>query len=47
MAGFVVVAVALRHVGGFPDNWNINLADPIDEFQRWIRDNERTHPVFQ
>jgi glycine betaine/proline transport system permease protein len=47
VVGFVVVAVALRHVGGFPDNWNTNLADPIDEFQGWIRDNERTHPVFQ
>jgi glycine betaine/proline transport system permease protein len=47
LVGFVAIAVALRGVGGFPDNWNINLADPIDEFQRWIRDNQRTHPVFQ
>ena len=31
----------------FPDNWNINLADPIDEFHAWVRDNQRTHPVFE
>jgi glycine betaine/proline transport system permease protein len=47
MSGFVAVAVALRGVGGFPDNWNTNLADPIDDFHAWIRDNQRSHPVFQ
>ena len=47
LAGFVVVAVALRGVGAFPDNWNLNLADPVDEFHAWVRDNQRSHPVFQ
>ena len=47
LVGFVAVAVALRGVGGFPDNWNINLADPIDEFHAWVRDNQRSHPVFE
>ena len=47
LVAFVVVAVALRGVGGFPDNWNINLADPIDEFHAWVRDNQRSHPLFQ
>ncbi len=46
VTAFVAVAIALREVGGFPDNWNINLADPIDDFHAWVRDNQRTHPVF-
>jgi glycine betaine/proline transport system permease protein len=47
VVGFVAVAVALRGVGPFPDNWNINLADPIDDFNAWVRDNQSTHPLFQ
>ncbi len=47
LIAFVVVAVALRGVGSFPDNWNINLADPIDEFHAWVRDNQRSHPLFE
>ena len=41
-----VVGVALRGVDGFPSNWNINLADPIDSAHDWIRDNQRSHPLF-
>ena len=33
----------LRRVGGFPDNWNINLADPIDEFHDGSRTTQSTH----
>ena len=46
LVAFVVVAVALRGLGSFPANWNINLADPIDEFHAWVRDNQTTHPLF-
>ena len=46
ITAFVAVAIAVREVGGFPNNWNLNLADPIDEFHAWVRDNQRTHPVF-
>jgi glycine betaine/proline transport system permease protein len=45
-AAFVVGAVALRGVGGFPDSWNLNVADPIDELHGWVRKNQDTHPVF-
>jgi glycine betaine/proline transport system permease protein len=45
-AAFVAVAVALRGVGGFPADWNVHLADPIDDFHAWVRDNQRTHPLF-
>ena len=41
-----VVGVALRSVGWFPSNWNINLADPIDSVHDWVRDNQFTHPLF-
>ena len=47
LIAFVAVAVALRGVGSFPDSWNINLADPIDEFHAWVRDNQRSHPLFE
>jgi glycine betaine/proline transport system permease protein len=46
-AVFLVAAVALRHVGGFPDNWNIDLAKPIDKFQDWVQDNQFSHPLFR
>ena len=41
-----IVGVAMRRVGGFPSNWNINLADPIDSAHDWVRDNQFTHPLF-
>ena len=47
LAVFVGLAVAVRGVGGFPDSWNINRADPVDDLHRWVRDNQRTHPVFE
>lgn len=47
VAALVVVGYGMRHTGGFPTNWNINLADPIDDFNGWVRDHESTHPVFE
>jgi len=44
-AGIVSALVALQLALGsdrvFPTNWNINLADPIDDAQRWVRENRR------
>lgn len=31
---------------GFPDSWNIGLADPINKIQSWIRDNRSDHWLF-
>jgi glycine betaine/proline transport system permease protein len=42
----VVAGIALRDVDGFPTNWNVNLADPIDSAHDWIRDNQSSHPLF-
>jgi glycine betaine/proline transport system permease protein len=30
----------------FPENWNLGLRAPIDEFQRWIIGNRSWHPFF-
>jgi glycine betaine/proline transport system permease protein len=47
VAALTVIGYGLRHTGGFPTNWNINLADPIDDFNDWVRDNESTSPLFE
>ena len=31
---------------GFPESWNVGLADPINDMQSWIRDNRRDHWLF-
>ena len=41
VGALLVIAIALRGVGGFPDNWNINLADPIDRLHEWVRITSR------
>jgi glycine betaine/proline transport system permease protein len=47
VAALCIAAIALRRVDGFPSNWNVNLADPIDRFHRWVRAHQRTHPLFE
>lgn len=46
----VLALVALQALVGcvspFPENWNLNLADPIDDAQSWVRDNRDTHWLF-
>ncbi len=47
VAALVLVAIGVRNqVDGFPHNWNINLADPIDSLHDWVQDNQFSHPVF-
>ena len=42
-----LVAIVVRnHVDGFPRNWNINLADPIDSLHNWVQENQFSHPLF-
>ncbi len=31
---------------GFPESWNVGLADPINKVQSWIRDNRSDHWLF-
>ncbi|MDQ3543704.1 MAG: hypothetical protein M3431_07575, partial [Actinomycetota bacterium] len=39
VAALVLVAIGVRNqVDGFPHNWNINLADPIDSLHDWVQD---------
>ncbi len=33
-------------VGAFPSNWDIELAETINDVQRWVQRNRRSHPLF-
>ncbi|MBN1218406.1 MAG: ABC transporter permease subunit [Anaerolineae bacterium] len=33
-------------VGAFPENWNLHLREPIDEFQDWVIGNRASHFIF-
>lgn len=48
IVGFVVLLLSLQFAGsgGFPTNWNINLSDPINTWQSWIRSNRDNHWLF-
>ena len=47
-AGVVAVVVGLQTVGtpSFPTSWYAHLADPINEWQGWLRTNRTTHWSF-
>ena len=47
-AGVVAVVVGLQTVGtpSFPTSWYAHLADPINEWQDWLRTNRTTHWSF-
>ena len=52
-AGLVASVVLLQIVlastnlaGRFPERWNWQLHEPIDAVQRWVRNNQLTHPLF-
>jgi glycine betaine/proline transport system permease protein len=47
VAGLAAVQLALGSDRVFPANWNINLADPIDDAQHWVREHRRSdHWLF-
>ncbi|MCO5212233.1 MAG: ABC transporter permease subunit [Caldilinea sp.] len=33
-------------MAGFPDEWNIGLRAPLDEFKKWVVGNRATSPIF-
>jgi len=47
-AGLVVAIVALQTVGtpSFPTSWYAHLADPVNDWQGWLRTNRTTHWSF-
>ena len=47
LGALIVLGLILRSIGVFPTNWNMNLRDPIDDFQSWIIDHKATHPVWR
>ena len=44
----VVILVVLQILGsgGFPKSWNIDLSEPINSWQSWIRSNRDQHWMF-
>jgi len=47
-AGFIALLAIAQMLGqrGFPESWNINLANPINDVQGWVRDNRGQHWLF-
>lgn len=47
-SGFVALLVLAQILGqrGFPESWNINLANPVNDVQGWVRDNRGQHWLF-
>ncbi|CAN5722933.1 ABC transporter permease subunit [soil metagenome] len=46
VAGLLALQIALRNVGGFPARWDIGIGRPFDDLYDWIRNNQRTSPIF-
>ena len=49
IAGGVVALLVIAQVVGspsFPSNWYARLADPINDWQGWLRTNRSTHWSF-
>lgn len=42
----VALAVLRPGTGAWPTNWNMNLRDPIDDFQSWIIDHKADNPFW-
>ncbi len=41
-----IVAVFVTGADGFPESWNIHMADPIDDARRWLITNQTTHWLY-
>ncbi len=46
LVGAVVAQIAFIDVETFPVDWNLDLHEPVNEFQSWVRDNRRSHWSF-
>ena len=46
--GFIALLAVAQMLGqrGFPESWNINLANPINDVQGWVRNNRGQHWLF-
>src|SRR5690606_16155947 len=36
----------VQPMAGFPEEWNIGLRAPLDEFKKWVVGNRATSPLF-
>ena len=48
VVGFIALLAIAQILGqrGFPESWNINLANPVNDLQGWVRDNRGQHWLF-
>ncbi len=46
LVGLVALELSLGFVSGFPESWNVHLADPINEVRNWVVRNQNDHWLF-
>jgi len=44
--GTLIIHQNIQKFETFPETWNVNLRDPIDDFQVWTIKNRNSHPLF-
>jgi glycine betaine/proline transport system permease protein len=42
----ILYNVFVQPIGAFPEAWNLGLAEPLDEFKKWVVGNRATSPFF-
>lgn len=46
LAALVALELSLNSIGTFPEEWNIPLAEWINQARRWVISNQTTHGLF-
>jgi len=46
LAAVVVASMLLSGIDGFPEGWNVHLADPINDARRWLIRNQTSHWLY-
>ncbi len=46
LVAVVAASVLLSGIDGFPEDWNVHLADPIDDARRWLIQNQTSHWLY-
>jgi glycine betaine/proline transport system permease protein len=48
VGGVILLAIGLQSFGtpGFPENWYLNIAEPVNDVQQWLVANRRDHWLF-
>jgi glycine betaine/proline transport system permease protein len=50
IALLILILIVIHHLvfnfGIFPESWNLGLREPVEDFQRWVVGNRKSHPMF-